>query len=208
MTSARARAVFVRHLGPEQGAIYAEGEAARAAIESTKSPAHVLAGELAQAVDHAFMAWCEGQHQLAIQQGHLGRILHVDPPTRYVGRGLYSRTGVGPSDFQGQLTARYGGRAVAVEAKSRTGRLRLGELPEHQVKDLESCHLHGGIAVLLYEYRSDHGLRCVQFAMPWSAVPWRVTRKGAGPSIGPEECAPWKVRGLYWEELMEREARR
>ena len=157
--------------------------------------------ELANAADAAFMMWCRDQHYLARSAGILWRIRHVGPPVRFIGPNLCEPIGKGPADFQGQLARRFGALPVVAEAKTREGRLALSEIPTHQRADLDECADDGGISVLLYEHRD--GLLVTPFAIPWRAVPWRSVRKGAGPSIGPEECAPWRVRALYWQELIE-----
>lgn len=178
-----------------------DDRAAFLAANLPKETARARGGRVAQAADHAFMDWLHGQHQWAVAGGVVGRIRHVGPPVRFLGPMKCEPVGKGPADFQGQLTRRFGSVSIAVEAKSREGRLTRAEIPQHQVDDLEACELHGGVAVLVYEHRE--GVRVTQFAMRWSDVPWRVVVKGSGPSIGPEECAPWKVRGIYWRDLME-----
>ena len=185
--------IFARRMAPEDAKVFLEAQ--------EKDAARSAGSELAQLADHAFMDWARAQHRAARDAGVIGRIRHVGPPVRFVGRGLCEPTGKGPADFQGNLSKKYSSLPLAVEAKTRAGRLALSEIPEHQRVDLDECIETGGVGVLLYEHRD--GLTVTQFAVPWRAVPWRSVRKGAGPSIGPEECAPWRVRGLYWLELME-----
>lgn len=185
--------IFARRMDPEDAKVFLEAQ--------DRDSARSAGSELAQLADHAFMDWARAQHRAARDAGVIGRIRHVGPPVRFVGRGLCEPVGKGPADFQGNLSKKYSSRPVAVEAKTRAGRLALSEIPAHQVEDLDECIATGGVSVLLYEHRE--GLTVAQYAIPWRAVPWRSVRKGAGPSIGPEECAPWRVRGLYWLELME-----
>lgn len=115
------------------------------------------AGLIARRHGEALEAWLTMQHDRAIAKGLLARMAHVGAPsTPHVvsgrlardqrGRMLAAITGTGPADFQGQLP---GGRSVAIEAKSREGRLSREEIAEHQKADLDACAAGGGLAVLV-----------------------------------------------------------
>lgn len=156
--------------------------------------ARMSAGKIARHRGEALEAWMAMQHDRAIERGLLARMSHVGAPsTPHVsggrlardqrGRMLAAITGVGPADFQGQLP---GGRAVAIEAKSREGRLSREEIPEHQKADLDACAAGGGLAVLVVR------LDGVTHAIPWRAVPW-CSPRGGRPSIGAADVAAWRI---------------
>lgn len=159
--------------------------------------ARSMGSRAANEADHAFMLWCRGQHHAAKRAGVIARMRHCGPPVRFVGRGVCEPIGTGPADFQGQLTRRFGSISVAVEAKTREGRLSLAEIPQHQRDDLEECAAEGGLALLLYEYRDGEVVR--RFAVPWRSIPWversRVVngKTQRSKSIGPDDVATWEV---------------
>lgn len=158
----------------------------------------VAAGHRARDAGFALETWLEAQHKLALQCGLIARMAHVGPPSAHVriqGVLTLKATGPGPADYQGQLV---NGRSVAVEAKSRTERLRREDVTLYQQADLGACADHGGLALLVYEHRD--GLRVQRYAIPWREVPWRATRKGVAETVGPEDCASWAVgEGIYLE---------
>ena len=156
--------------------------------------AAVTGGARAHAHGGALEAWLDAQFARAIAKGLLARMRHVGPPSEphivdgaiardRRGRWLSAVTGEGPADYQGQLV---GGRAVALEAKSREGRLRLDEVPEHQRADLDACADGGGLAVLVAR------LGGVTHAVPWREVPW-CSPRGGRPSVGAEDVRAWRV---------------
>lgn len=156
--------------------------------------ARTTAGALARRAGESFEAWLAMQHDRAIERGLLARMSHVGAPsTPHVvgghvardrrGRMLAAITGKGPADFQGQLP---GGRAVAIEAKSREGRLYREDVAEHQRADLDACADGGGLAVLVAR------LDGVVYAMPWREVPW-CSPRGGTLSIGAADVAAWRV---------------
>jgi hypothetical protein len=100
--------------------------------------------------------------------------------------------GTGPADYQGVLK---GGRALAVEAKSRDRRLALSDVAAHQRADLEAVERLGGVALLVVELRASGSI----YVVPWGRVGWRRCREGAADvSVGPEELALWRwTEGLY-----------
>ena len=164
------------------------------------------AGLVARRHGAALEAWLTMQHDRAITKGLLARMAHVGAPsTPHVvngrlgrdqrGRMLAAITGTGPADFQGQLPAArcfcgcgavHGGRAVAIEAKSREGRLTREEIAEHQRADLDACAAGGGLAVLVAR------LDGVVHAIPWREVPW-CSPRGGSPSIGAADVAAWRI---------------
>ncbi len=159
---------------------------------------------IAQAVGASLEHWLGQQHRAAATLG-LAHVRHVGPPVAHSGsRGQHLKIiGVGPADYQGVLR---GGRALAVEAKSRDGRLSRADIPEHQQRDLQRVSDLGGLALLVVEVRGAQLLA----AVPWAEVPWtvrerRVKRAGdAEPrverseTVGAEELAPWRaLAGCY-----------
>lgn len=181
--------VFARQLPEEDRAEYLDAV--------TADEARSRGSKAANEADHAFMEWCRGQHRAAKLAGIVARVRHCGPPVRFIGRGMCEPIGVGPADFQGQLSKRYGAVAVAIEAKSREGRLSLAEIPQHQRDDLDECADGGGLALLLYEHRDEHRVR--RFAVPWREVPWversRTVHGKAqhSKSVGPEDLRAWEV---------------
>lgn len=152
------------------------------------------AGLIARRHGAALEAWLTMQHDRAIARGLLARMAHVGAPsTPHVvngrlardqrGRVLAAITGTGPADFQGQLPS---GRSVAIEAKSREGRLTREEIAEHQRADLDACAQGGGLAVLVA--RLDGAVH----AIPWREVPW-CSPRGGSPSIGAADVAAWRI---------------
>lgn len=175
--SAAEAAIFARAAGhPDDAA---------AILSTARAPHRHTGGDLAVRHGDELERWLDAQHQRAIARGLLCRMRHVGPPTKRIGPGGTELVvvGVGPADFQGQLP---GGRAVALEAKSREGRLRFDEIPEHQRDDLTACAEGGGLAVLVAR------LNGVTHAIPWFAVPWGSPR-GGRPSIGAADVASWRV---------------
>ena len=138
-------------------------------------------GRAAQAHGVTFERWLEGQHAEAVRLGLAGRIVHTGPLVVFTRGGDPKVVGPGGADYQGTLA---GGRSLVIEAKSRGGRLSRGELPQHQVADLEACASVGGLALLVFEHQPTGG----RYAMPWGSVPWS-SRGG----IGPEECGAWEI---------------
>lgn len=175
--SAATAAIFARACGhPDDAA---------AVLSTARAPRSRSGGELAARHGEELERWLTAQHERAIAKGLLCRMRHVGPPTRRIGPGGTELVvvGLGPADFQGQLP---GGRSVALEAKSREGRLGLHELPEHQRDDLDACAAGGGLAVLVAR------LGGVIHAIPWRAVPW-VSPRGGKPSIGAGDVVLWRV---------------
>lgn len=175
--SAFAASVMARHAGhPDDAA---------AILATVRGPRARSGGELAARHGDELERWLDAQHQRAIARGLLCRMRHVGPPTKRTGPGGTELVvvGTGPADFQGQLP---GGRSVALEAKSREGRLGLHELPEHQREDLDACAAGGGLAVLVAR------LGGAIHAIPWRAVPWASPR-GGRPSIGAADVSAWRV---------------
>ena len=177
-------AILARAAGPDADVVLA----------TARDPAHAAGGRIAHANGDALEHWLERQHRRAVERGLLARMRHVGPPTEpHVeggrvrkdrrGRLVVVVAGVGPADYQGQLP---GGRSVALEAKSREGRLYRDEVPEHQAADLDACAAGGGLAVLVAR------LDGVVHAIPWREVPW-CSPRGGKPSIGAGDVTAWAV---------------
>lgn len=171
--------VLSRMLPPEERAGYVE------TMAPVRSGARVAAGHVARDAGAAFEAWLAAQHQAASVAG-LAYVRHVGPPVAHTGAGgrELKIVGTGPADFQGVMC---GGRALAIEAKSREGRLARAEIPEHQQRDLARVAALGGVALLVVELR-EHQLVA---AVPWRDVPWKVAR--TAEAVGAAELGPWRV---------------
>ena len=161
-------------------------------------PAAVAAATHAQEVGAALERWLSAQHRAAALAG-IAHVRKVGPPVQHSGaRGERLRViGRGPADYQGVLR---GGRALAVEAKSRPSRLSLREIEVHQQGDLNAVAELGGLALLVVELRDAQ----VIAAVPWREVPWHESRRTVrgrvevSHTIGAEELAPWRVgTGCY-----------
>lgn len=175
--SAASAAIFARHAGhPDDAA---------AILSTARDPRRHTGGDLAVRHGDELERWLTAQHDRAIARGLLCRMRHVGPPHRRTGVGGHEIriVGLGPADYQGQLP---GGRSVALEAKSREGRLTREELPEHQRADLDACAAGGGLAVLVAR------LGGVTHAIPWREVPW-CSPRGGSPSIGAADVSAWRV---------------
>ncbi len=142
------------------------------------------AGFRAQATGARFEGWIEMQHERAAHLGILAHVEHNQPHAKNVGgRLIYTRPGV--ADYTGTLE---GGRSLAVEAKSRMGRLLRSDIEPRQAIHLEAVSRAGGLALLLVEFRDEH--KTHRFAIPWLEVPWETLR--SAESIGFESMrAEW-----------------
>jgi len=157
---------------------------------------HAAIGRTAQERGDDFEAWFEGANAESVARGLVARLLHVGPPHRRTGPGgeHIVITGPGGADYQG--TAR-DGRAIAMEAKSRSRDLRFAEVKPHQREDLDRVAAAGGVAALLYRWTPPLLARARTFVVPWTEVPWRTAKSADGTrrpsSIGPEALAAWEV---------------
>lgn len=154
--------------------------------------ARAAGGRAAREHGAALEKWLTGQHRAAALAG-LAHVRHVGAPVVVGAGGRPTEwAGTGPADYQGVLR---GGRAVAVEAKSRDRRLALSDVAAHQRADLEAVECLGGLALLVVELRTASSI----YVVPWGRVPWRRMREGAADvSVGPDELALWRwTGGLY-----------
>ena len=156
----------------------------------TRPRNHAAIGRVAKERGDAFEAWLDAAHEASVASGALARMRHVGPPHVRGAGGVPVIVGVGPADYQGQTRD---GRAVAIEAKCRAGNLRSAELPDHQRADLDACADGGGVAALVYRWTTPDRRAQRTFVVPWRRVPWSAARRGDGPSVGPDACAPWEV---------------
>lgn len=189
--SAATRNVLARAMAPEDAAVFLGANPA-------KSGAAVASGTEAQEHGAALERWLSAQH-LAAREAGVANIRKVGPPV-VMGSGgvLVGFAGVGPADYLGALR---GGRAVAIEAKSREARLSLREIPKHQQDDLtRTAHL-GGLALLVVELREARTI----YVAEWREVPWRYSKalvRGSvevRATVGAEELTGCEVpaTGLY-----------
>jgi len=163
-----------------------------AAMPAEPTGARVVGGKAARAHGAALEAWLTGQHRAAAVAG-IAHVRHVGAPVIVGAGGRPTEwAGTGPADYQGVLK---GGRALAVEAKSRDRRLALSDVAAHQRADLEAVERLGGVALLVVELRASGSI----YVVPWGRVGWRRCREGAADvSVGPEELALWRwTEGLY-----------
>lgn len=190
--SARTAEVFARLMAPEDREAYLAGQAAA----SSRRRGGVEAREHGAALE----AWLDAQHQELAARGE-AHVRHVGAPVAVGRDGQPVRwAGRGPADYQGVLR---GGQSVAVEAKSREGRLSRRDLPAHQQEDLHAVHQLGGLALLVVELTTPGESLGDLYAVPWCEVPWRVAerRRSVGlatcvdttQTVGREELAPWRV---------------
>ena len=154
-----------------------------AALTPEPAGARVDGGKAARAHGAALEKWLADQHRTAALAG-LAHVRHVGAPVIVGAGGRPTEwAGTGPADFQGQLP---GGRSVAIEAKSREGRLTREEIAEHQRADLDACAAGGGLAVIVAR------LGGAVHAIPWREVPW-CSPRGGSPSIGAADVAAWRI---------------
>lgn len=165
-------------------------------------------------------SWVDDHHALALERGLVAVVDHVGPPTQpHVvagrlardrrGRVLAAVTGLAPPDYLG-CTA--DGRALAVEAKRREGRLGAplsddeleagvdarDALERHQAEYLAAVARSGGLALVVVTFlRSAKGRPVVtQHAVPWRALAGRWhSPKGGRLSVGPEDLDDYRVVG-------------
>lgn len=166
----------------------------------------VVAGRNANASGEAFEAWVEAQHEAAKLTGLLARVDHFGPRVVFVGGGECRVVGLAPPDYIGTLR---GGRTLAVEAKHRGGRLKIGgddrdAIAPHQVKYLSEVGNAGALALLVVGFTRANGE--TRFAVPWSvAVKAAKAVKGDGRNaragvltLGPEDLAGWEARSPHY----------
>ena len=190
----RSRDVFVRAAGPDD-----QRDAVARGLGRTPNPRAVAGGHAADELCKAWEGYLEHQHALAETRAAdlLLYIDHTEPRVRYVrtepGHGpLYQRVGVGPCDYLGALTERWGYRPIAIEAKARTGQIVLEEdLPLHQRERLELVAAGGGIALLAVRLVDVHGVVMVDAAVPWTRAPWVTLR--TRHVLRPGDVAPWRM---------------
>jgi hypothetical protein len=193
----------------------ADEQAPYLAARTPPSTARVRGGHLARALGDAWEAWLSGQHKAAEMAG-IAYARHVGPPIAYTGRGGTDIRVVGtaPADYQGAIRGEPGAPwlPLAVEAKSREGRLQRDDIAPHQREDLTRVAAHGGVALVvieLHETGQIAGLSIGRWAVPWEVLEtlWRRTsRKVRGKtiesaSVGPYELYEWQIRGLYLDRF-------
>ena len=159
--------------------------------------AHRRTGIAARASGDTLEHWLDAQHEAALALGILVRVGHYGPAATITGkrdargRLLAAIDGKAPPDYLGILR---GGRALVVEAKRRTGRLRRDDsregIPAHQAAWLDAADRCGALALVVVEFVRAAG--ATRYAVPWGEIPWE------GDSVGPSALAPWRVQGeLY-----------
>jgi hypothetical protein len=206
------RAALLRFQPPENRAALAEyfDRSDRARSQGRAANASGRAGE----------RWVDDHHERALERGLVVVVDHVGPPTQpHVVRGQLARdqrgrvlaavTGLAPPDYLG-CTA--DGRALAVEAKRREGRLGAplsddelaggvdarDALERHQAEYLAAVGRAGGLALVVVTFvRRVRGLPvATRHAVPWRELAgrWRSPR-GGRLSVGPEDLEDYQARG-------------
>jgi hypothetical protein len=203
----------VRELNPAlnavaQRALEGAPPAGRAELEQTlrDRARNARQGAVARASGQRFEDWLTAWHDRMLARDELATMEHFGPATRMVpdpgGQGVVPRiVGVAPPDFVGQTVD---GRAVAIEAKSRTERLYRNDPPgkgrpkererrgiaAHQQAYLARTARFGGIALLAVQFSGTTAGRAWvrRFVIPWAEVPW-VSVRGGGPSVGAADAA-------------------
>lgn len=178
------------------------------AAHAPPSGARVAAGHQARAQGEAWEAWLADQH-VAAELAGVAYARHVGPPVAWTGRGgtVLRVVGVGPADCQGAIRGAPGQpwRPLAIEAKSRDGRLQRDDITPHQHADLARVASYGGVALVVIELH-ERGESLGRWAVPWATLEglWhRTSRKVRGravesASVGPYELAGWDIwSGLY-----------
>lgn len=171
---------------------------------------HRRAAGAARTSGASLESWLAAEHD-AMRAAGLADVVKVGPPseaTRVGRRILYVATGPAPPDYLGTLA---GGRAVAVEAKRRAGRLHRDRwqvvdgvrrenrdgIEDHQREALATWDRAGALALIVVEFRRAGGV--TRHAVPWSALEglWAGADGGAR-SVGPKELAAWTIgEGAY-----------
>lgn len=194
--------VFARMLPEAERADYL-------AAHAPPSGTRVAGGHLARDLGEEWQRWVDDQHRAAHMAG-VAYARHVGPPIAWTGPGgrEIRVVGVGPADYQGAIRGEPGAPwlPLAVEAKSREGRLQRDDLPTHQRDDLARVAAHGGVALVVVELH-EGAESLGRWAVPWVTIEglWHRTKrtlKGRvveSASVGPYELAGWEIRpgGLY-----------
>lgn len=198
------------------------------AAATSEPSAHVAAGRRAHAMGKALEQWLYGQHAAAVLCGLLAWWHHVPPGVVYKMRRC-TKCGVlhqelvwaakATADFVAMAGAKHGARPIVIEAKSVEGpsaeraRYYLRDLPDHQRTHLEATAAHGGLALLVVEFRvpgpPGFAPMATTHAVPWRDVPWRSCRAfrdaaKRSPSIGPDDVGAFRVphQGIYLGPLL------
>lgn len=152
--------------------------------------ARAAAGRAARDSGADFEAFVERHHAEALRLGVLAHVAHNEPHGRMVG-GRWVMVAPGVADYTGVIFPR--GRVLAVEAKSRRGRIRLGDVEPAQRRHLDAVVRGGGLAILLVRIVESTAAAEFQseYAVPWVDVPWRVVR--SAESVGAEDLATWVI---------------
>lgn len=169
---------------------------------NVKDSSRQRAGHKAKHAGDAFEHTLQRHHAWARAQG-IADVDHVGPPHVRTGPGGRDIiiVGDGPADYQGAIRAVPHWRPLAVEAKSRTGRLQRGDLAEHQRDDLARKASRGGCALVAIELKGEGDVIVGRWAIPWAVLEsrWkRSTRTVKGvthesASVGPEELEGWQM---------------
>lgn len=173
------------------------------------------AASAAYASGESLEAWLAAAHD-AMRRAGVADVVKVGPPvapTRIGRRVLFVATGTAPPDYLGTLA---GGRAVAVEAKRRSGRLHRESvradgvacrdgIDAHQREALAAWERIGALALVFVEFRRARAT--TRHAVPWSALESLWVARDGVRSVGPRELAAWVVgEGAYlarWASVVE-----
>lgn len=185
-------------------------DAAAGAVHHRRSTAEATTarrgGAAARTSGASLEAWLAAAHDAMRAEG-VADVAKVGPPTeptRIGRRILYRATGAAPPDYLGTLA---GGRAVAVEAKRRAGRLRRDRwrvvdgrrvedrdgIEDHQREALAAWERLGAVALVVVEFRRAKAT--TRHAVPWAALEAAWVERDGVRSVGPHELAAWVVDG-------------
>ena len=174
-----------------------------------KAPQDTVArrgGAAARASCASLESWLAAAHD-AMRAAGVADVAKVGPPSeplRVGHRILYRATGAAPPDYLGTLA---GGRAVAVEAKRRAGRLRRDRwrmvdgrrvedrdgIEDHQREALALWERMGALALVVVEFRRARAT--TRHAVPWGALDAAWVERDGVWSVGPQDLAAWVVDG-------------
>ena len=161
-----------------------------------------VGGAIARNAGRAFEKLIKSHHDVAVLEGLLAFVFHVDPPVIPAkDRAIF----LGPSgaDFSGVV---WNGLAFTAETKStKDPHFQRSRISKLQLAHLDATARAGGVAVLVIEFRQEREALWTyrRYAIPWRMVPWRIARTEA--RISPADLGAWEILGsCYLRTLIHR----